>query len=172
MQRMIPKHKRKRPNVEYQPHFLQVRLLPPYFATNDSSTFTTSSSLWLCPQPTSKTTPSCRHPSRTNGRTNLAAEHCRRRLRQTGSALEAAVADELLHGGDVDVPFLGTGVHPRGVDVHAHHVLGDAAVALLIPAVPRQPVTAGINLIDRIIEGRESKKNTSASVKRVPLKAA
>ena len=65
--------------------------------------------------------------------TNLAAEHRSGCLRQTGGALEAAVAHEFFHGGDVDVPLLGTGVHSGGVDVDAHHVLGDAAVALLIP---------------------------------------
>lgn len=66
--------------------------------------------------------------------TNLAAEHRRGRLRQTGRAFEPAVADELLHCGDVDVSLLRTGVHSGGVYVDAHDVLGDAAVAVLISA--------------------------------------
>lgn len=71
--------------------------------------------------------------TRSRETTNLAAEHggcCRR---QAGGALEAAVAHELFHGGDVDVPLLRAGVHPGGVYVDAHDVLRDASVAFLIP---------------------------------------
>ena len=64
---------------------------------------------------------------------HLTAEHRCGYRGQPWGTFEPAVANELLHGGDVDLPLLCTSVHPRGVDVHAHDMLCDAAVAVLVP---------------------------------------
>lgn len=98
----------------------------------------------------------------------LAAEHRRGCLRESRGALETAVAHELLHGGDVDVPLLRAGVHPGRVDVHAHDVLGDAAVAFLVPekAKPTQASTCqkATNTIDRSTQGGTKKTSLATMV--------
>lgn len=94
--------------------------------------------------------------------TYLAAEHRRRRLREPRGALESAVAHKLLHRGDVDVPLLRAGVHPGRVDVHAHHVLGDAAVAFFVSTNTQSgPTKRRTNNKQSIDRHRTGTKNTT-----------